>query len=159
MLTLLLGLGIATASPYTGNALMTRIERSFSSIPFGTHFPLRHLKVTDPACRQWGDCEYIDANNVVHAADEENRLAVKAIEVKDIGDGPIGALGIGRLRRQADVVRQVNAFLRGPKLHCDSVADADGITCEALIGVGWVDLHFGRDRRLTGLHVDAYHFT
>jgi len=159
MLPLLLGLGLATASPYTGNPLMTRIERSFSAIPFGTHFPLRHLTVKDPACRQNGECEYVDTHHVVHAADQENRLAIKVIDVKDVGDAPIQALGIGHLRQQSAVTRRVNAFLRGRKLHCGhSDGDVTGstVTCGAAIGVGWIYLFFGQDHKLIGLRVDAY---
>jgi len=156
MLRLLLGLGVAVASPYPGTPRMRRVEQSFSSIPFGTHFPLRQLKLTDPRCQQDGECEYVDANHVVHAADEEGRLAIKAIDVKDVGGAFIGALAIGRSRSQAEVVRKANAFLRGPKLDCSQVRVEHKISCGVMLGEGWVTLFFSRGHELTGLRVDAF---
>lgn len=161
MLHLLLGLGVAVASPYPGTPAMRRVERSFSPIPFGRHFPLRHLKLADPRCHQTGECEYVDAHHVAHLAHEEGNLAIKVIDVKKVGGASISALAIGKSRSQAEVVRKANTFLRGPKLDCSPIPGEHEITitCSVMLGEGWVTLFFDQRHKLTGLRVDAYHFT
>lgn len=148
----------------SGAELLKAAERSFSDVPFGTKVPPPGLTLIENGkCASGrGECSYIDANHVVHYfEDSEGTLVVKSIDVAQVGDSPITALGIGRARVLDEVVRRVRRFLPGAKIDCDGLPAATGTpqVCGATLGDGWIKLFFDSSRRLTEVRIDAYHFT
>jgi hypothetical protein len=86
---------------------------------------------------------------------------VKWVSIADLDDHPISALGIGQARSRHDVVLRVKRFLPQAKIACsENPVEADTpVTCEAMLGKGWIRLFFDRVGSLKEARIDAYHFT
>ena len=146
----------------SGPELLRVAEQSFSSIPFRTTRPPQSLTLLDDGgCVDGrGECTYLDANHVQHYfGGPGGELVVKAVQVSDVGNEPIAALGIGRARDLGEVVERVQHFILEAKVTCDENLAGNEITCGATLGPGWIKLFFDASRHLTEVRIDAYHFT
>ena len=148
----------------SGAELLAAAEQSFSSVPFGVRpTPPGLVRIEDEACLKWGECAYRDANQVRHYFGDccdIDALVVKSVEVANVGDRPIGALGIGDARSMPDVVERVRRFLPEAEVDCrDDLDDVAPYTCGAKLGEGWIQLFFDSSQRLLEVRIDAYHFT
>lgn len=142
----------------SGPELLTVAERSFSDIPFGTPEGSPGLTmVIDGQCQEWGECSYIDANQVGHAF-WEGELVVKFFVFPKDNDQRTAVLGIGTARVMDDVVTRVSRFLPEAELECRPDVDR-GHRCGATLGGGWITLRFDRNGRIREARIDAYHFT
>lgn len=153
--------GASTQQARTGPELLAAAERSFSDVPFGApESPPGLTRVVEGDCQFWGECIYRNADQVGHYF-WEGELVVKSIEVADIGDRPIGALGIGTSRSMDEVMERVRRFLPEAEVDCREHAGADGVehNCGATLGEGWIRVFFDTARRLTVVRIDARHFT
>lgn len=167
-LALLLGAVLAAASP--GHPLRDRVDRSFSAIRLGTMRAPARLGLTErreQGCHHWGECNWADANGVLHYFWDADELVVKSVIARDVARRPISALGIGRARLRRDVIARVRAFLPGVAVSC---VREDGeplagdpappvMRCDATLDEGWIRLWFDAADRLTEVRLDARHFT
>lgn len=144
----------------TGADLLRAAERSFSATPFGAVEAPPDLVLVDPAqCETWGECYYRDADGVGHLF-HGGELVVKWVEVAEVGDRPIAALGIGTARTMDAVLENVRRVLPEAEIACvRALFDLAGRDCSALLGEGWITLRFDGDGRLVEARVDALDFT
>lgn len=156
----------------SGPELLTVAEQSFSPVPFGAPRPQPGLtRVEDEGCVKFGECTYRDTNLVGHYFGDccnVGALVVKSIDVADVGDRPIAALGIGEARSMSEVVERVQRFLPEVELDCEDYREPTPVGeaasdvaygCNAMLGEGWIQVFFDNSQRLTIVRIDAYHFT
>lgn len=152
------GSNVSAQSVRSGPELLTAAERSFSDIPFGAPETSPGLTlIARDDCKVWGECDYQDADRVVHYF-WEGELVVKSVEIAGAGDQQVEALDIGTARSLDDVMERVRGFLPEAEIDCQEFEDGTR-NCGATLGEGWISLIFDSSRRLTEVRIDAYHFT
>lgn len=154
----LLGTAACAQQARSGPELLAAAEQSFSDIPFGTREGAPGLTmVIEGQCQEWGECSYIDANQIEHAF-WEGELVVKAFGFEEGDDLPTRVLGIGVARDMDDVIAKVGQLLPEAKINCERTPQGD-YYCGATLGGGWIKLLFDSNGRITLARIDAYHFT
>ena len=165
--TLLLGSlgGIAHAGDRIADPF-DRADTSFSRYPLnlpGTPQAIGRLTNGD-VCDDEGEegiaCEWEDDAGVHHIFAGEV-LAIKTIDAPALGNGDVGALGIGTARTRTDVLARVRAFLPEIEIDClepGKAGEGEGIaSCGGSFdNGGWIKLLFGPDNRLTSARIDAF---
>jgi hypothetical protein len=136
-------------------AMFAKASSSLSPLPFGT-LPAStkvDMKVVgDAPCESWSDCEYVDVRGVGHSF-EEARLVIKFIAIDEATDSALSALGIGRARAKADVLRAANEFLGDAALECIGTAEDE---CFVVLGDSSIKLTFDRADELSSIRLDDW---
>jgi hypothetical protein len=152
------GSSVSAQQVRSGAELLAAAERSFSSVPFGAPEGTSGLTpIRRDECEPWGDCGYRDEDLVGHFF-FDGELVVKAVDLGEVGDRSIEALGIGTARLLDEVIDRVRNFLPEARVGCETSSDGDHY-CHATLGEGWITLVFDGSGHLTDVRIDAYHFT
>ncbi len=156
---------------YCPSADQLRVDRSFSAIAMDSYLSAsveRLVVADDRPCGppDHDECEWRDANGVRHYpwGDDATdlRIVIKFVNADEFLGRPIGALGIGMARQQAEVVANVRRFLPNVEVNCDPQhvsGNVGPVECGASLNPGWFQIGFDRDGNLLRIRFDAYQFT
>jgi hypothetical protein len=166
------GVRSSTCDPdaaYCPSQVQVRVDRSFSPYAIDSRLDLVRGELTrieSEGCAAGDGCDWRDRNGVLHFISGDSqidqRFLVKIVEASDFVGRPIGALGIGTARRQADVIANVRRFIPEVEIDCNPQhvsGNVGPVECSATLNPGWIQIGFDEAGNLLRVRFDGYQFS